>query len=104
MGVRIDDLEGNLQALLRQETSNAYGQSVDYLGLGDEGHLYLVHGGSSNKMSRVDSPSSPSPASPCSALASPLSPERWKMTTQSRWQVGQWFYRSKYEKLCDSSC
>ena len=95
MGIHIDDVEEHLQVLFQQENAADY-QVDDYLGDGWQnmqdlfgvgrslttGSIYDGHVHSNTNMATAD------------AIV-PFVARQWSLTSQGRWQIGQWFYRSK---------
>jgi len=91
MGVHIDNVGEHLRALLRQESSAEY-HIDDYLGPEKRKILDLpMRSQSMMSLDRDDDDSQTSVAEGTMRQDE----ASWALTTQGRWQIGQWFYRSK---------
>jgi len=82
MGAHIDNVEEHLQALFRRENAADY-QVEDYLRSDRRDSMMLIEDGDNSNGSLF--------------LSSPEKNESpaWTLTSFGRWQIGQWFQRSK---------
>lgn len=92
MGIHIEDVEEHLKALLKQESASDY-QVDDYLLAGScQSHLTFSR---SHSMMSVDVDDAGSEVETNRNANTAASGASWSLTTQGRWQIGQWYYRSK---------
>jgi len=92
MGIHIEDVEEHLQALLKQENSLDY-QVDDYLFAGSRNSHQACS--QSHSIMSVESNDAGPPVETNGDAYTVASGASWSLTTQGRWQIGQWFYRSK---------
>ena len=92
MGIHVDDVEEHLQVLLKQENAVDY-RVDDYLGDGSRTIPECFWVGRSLTTGIGHAHFGTNTAAGTGLVLFVAHP--WSLTSQGRWQIGQWFYRSK---------